>query len=70
MFHFFLRLFLNYKKVDEYSSKYFLNVIYLFMRDRERKRMRGRGTGWGKSRLHAGSPMWDLIPGLQDQALG
>ena len=23
-----------------------------------------------KRRLHAGSPMWDSIPGLQDQALG
>ena len=29
-------------------------------------RERGRDTGRGRSRLHAGSPMWDLIPGLQD----
>ena len=33
-------------------------------------RERGRDTGRGRSRLHAGSPTWDSIPGLQDQALG
>ena len=33
----------------------------------ERERERGRDTGWGKSRLHAGSLMWDSILGLQDQ---
>ena len=38
------------------------------MRDTHRER--GRDTGRGRSRLHAGSPMWDLIPGLQDHALG
>ena len=37
------------------------------MTDTERKR--GRDTGRGRSRPHAGSPMWDSIPGLQDQAL-
>ena len=30
---------------------------------------RGRDIGRGRSRLHAGSLMWDLIPGLQDHAL-
>ena len=35
------------------------------MRDTERERGRG-----GRSRLHAGSPMWDSIQGLQDHALG
>ena len=30
----------------------------------------GRNIGRGKRRLHAGSPIWDLIPGLQDHALG
>ena len=42
------------------------------MRDREREieRDRGRDTGRGKSRLHAGTPTWDLILGLQDHALG
>ena len=34
------------------------------------ERERGRDTGRGRSRLHAGSPMWDSIPGLQDRALG
>ena len=42
--------------------------IYLFMSDTERER--GRDTGRGRSRLHAGSPTWDSILGLQDQALG
>ena len=44
---------------------FFFN-IYLLMRERERS----RDTGRGRSRLHAGSPTWDLILGLQDQALG
>ena len=39
-------------------------------RERERERERGRDTGRGRSRLHVGSPTWDSIPGLQDQALG
>ena len=38
------------------------------MRDRERER--GRDTGRGRSSLHAGSPTWDSIPGLQDGAPG
>ncbi|KAM8954898.1 5'(3')-deoxyribonucleotidase, mitochondrial isoform 4-T4 [Lycaon pictus] len=37
---------------------------------RERERERGRDTGRGRSRLHAGSPTWDSIPGLQDHTLG
>ena len=39
------------------------------MRDTGRERERGRDAGRGKSRLHAGSPMWDSIPELQDQTL-
>ena len=39
-------------------------------RERERERERGRDTGRGRGRLHAGSPTWDLIPGLQDHTLG
>ena len=39
-------------------------------RERERERERGRDTGRGRSKLHAGSPTWDSIPGLQDSALG
>ena len=42
------------------------DFIYLFMRDTER----GKGIGRGRSRLPEGSPMWDSILGLQDQALG
>ena len=36
----------------------------------ERPRERGRDTGGWRSRLLTGSPTWDSIPGLQDQALG
>ncbi|KAM8940963.1 RUN and FYVE domain-containing protein 1 isoform 2-T2 [Lycaon pictus] len=38
------------------------------LKDRERER--GRDIGGGRSRLHAGSPTRDLIPGLQDRTLG
>ena len=38
------------------------------MRDTERER--GRDLGRERSRLHAGGPMWNSIPGLQDHALG
>ena len=50
------------------SFFFFKIFIYLFMRDTEGQR--GRDTGRGRSRLHAGSPMWHSIPGLQDHALG
>ena len=33
------------------------------------ERERGRDTGRGRSRLHAGSVMWDSIPGPWDHAL-
>ena len=33
-------------------------------------RERERDIGRGRSRLYAGSPTWDSIPGLQDRALG
>ena len=58
----------------EYLSRvirisYFLkDFIYLLMTNTERKR--GRDTGRGRSRLLAGSPMWDSILGLQGHALG
>ena len=44
------------------------DFIYLFMRnpERERERERGRDTGRGRNRLHAGSLMWDSIPGPQE----
>ena len=37
--------------------------------DTQREKERCRNTGRGRSRLHAGNLTWDLIPGLQDQAL-
>ena len=40
------------------------------MTDTERERGRGTDTGVRRSRLHAGSPTWDSIPGLQDHNLG
>ena len=43
-----------------------LDFMYLFMRDTER--VRGRDIGRERSRLHAGSWMWDWIPGIQDHA--
>ena len=44
--------------------------FYLFIHKRQRERERGRDIGRGRSRLHAGSPMWDSILGLQDHTLG
>ena len=43
------------------------DFIYLFRRNTERER--GRDTSRGRSRLHAGSLMQDLIPKLQDHDL-
>ena len=45
------------------KKKYF---VYLFMRDTKRGRDTGRGR---RSKLHARSPMWDLIPGPRDHTL-
>ena len=39
----------------------FLKIFYLFIHERPTER--GRDTGRGRSRLPAGSPMWDSIPG-------
>ena len=41
---------------------FFKDFIYLFMRDTERQRQ-----GRGRSRLHAGSPRWESIPGPRGQ---
>ena len=41
--------------------------FYLFIHERQGER--GRDTGRGRSRLHAGSLMGDLILGFQDHAL-
>ena len=56
----------DWKKLFWFLFYFFKDFIYLFMRDTER----GRDTGRGRSRPHAGNPMWDLIPVPQDQALG
>ena len=54
---------------------FFKDFIYLFMtdtkREREREREREAKTQaeGERSRLHVGSPMWNLIPGLQDYTL-
>ena len=50
----------------EFDLYFFFLRFYLSIYDRER----GRDTGGGRCRLHARSPTWDLIPGLQDHALG
>ena len=56
---------LTYVRFNFFILFYFIlfvkDFIYLFMRDRD--------TGRGRSRLHAGSPMWDLIPELQDDIM-
>ena len=35
----------------------------------ETQKERGRDIGRGRNRIHAGNPMWDLIPVLQDHTL-
>ena len=50
------------------SILFLKDFIYLFTRDTHRERERDRGRE--RSRLHAGSPTWDWIRGLQDHTLG
>ena len=52
--------------VSDESPIFFLR-FYLFIHERHRER--GRDTGRRRSRLHAGSPTRDSIPGLQDHDL-
>ena len=61
-------VFLVFRFIYIYVFLFIYFKIYLFLIDIERER--GRDTGGGRSRLHAGSPMWDSTPGLQDHALG
>ena len=42
---------------------------FFFIYSWKTQRKRGRDIGRGRSRLHAGSPMWDPVPGLRDHAL-
>ena len=66
----FLIYFFNLEKERQFKVHKILfkkkDFIYLFMRGAER----GRDPGRERSRLHAGSPMGDSIPGLWDHALG
>ena len=56
-----------------FLTDFFFKILFIYswetQRERERERERGRDTGRERSRLHAGSPTWDSIPGLQDEAL-
>ena len=76
--NFMLLLYPIAKFCTQFPTPYFFFFLfflrfYLFFHDRhrenERERERGRDTGRGRSRLHAGNPMWDSIPGLQDHTL-
>ena len=49
---------------------FFFKILFIHDRHTHTHRERGRDTGRGRSRLQAGSPTWDSIWGLQDQALG
>ena len=46
-------------------GNFFKVFIYVFLRDsqRETQRQRCRDTGGERSGIHAGSPLWDWIPG-------
>ena len=45
----------------------FLKILCIYSWETQRDRQRHRQR---EKQLHAGSRMWDLIPGLQDHALG
>ena len=47
---------------------FFLKILFVYSWETQSER--GRDMGKGRRRLHAGSPMWDSIPGLQDHNLG
>ena len=48
-----------------WSQFFFFKILLIHERHKERRRDKGRG----RSRLPAGSPMWNLIPGPQDHDL-
>ena len=50
--------------------RFFFLRFHLFIHERYRERDAETHTGRGRNKPHAGSPTWDLIPGLQDHALG
>ena len=43
------------------KEDFFFKISFIYSRETQE---RGRDTGRGRSRLHAGSLTWDLIPGL------
>ena len=45
---------------------FFFKILFTYSWDTERGREKGRNR---RSKLHARSPMWDLIPGLRDHTL-
>ena len=55
---------------EEVTFIIFLKRFYLFIHEKQKECEREAERERERSRLHAGSPMWDSIPGLQDQALG
>uniref|UniRef100_A0A8C0MV96 Serine/threonine-protein kinase OSR1 n=1 Tax=Canis lupus familiaris TaxID=9615 RepID=A0A8C0MV96_CANLF len=57
----------TFKLVLFFFFFFFFLRFYLFIHERHRER--GRDIGRERSRIHAGSPMWNSIPGLQDHAL-
>ena len=56
-----------FRTLELFIESLFLRC-YLFIHERQRER--GRDTSRGRSRLLAGSLMWNLIPGFQDHTLG
>ena len=54
-------------RIHSLSKNFFLKILFIYSWKTQRER--GRDTGRGRSRLQAGSLMWDLIPGLQDHTL-
>ena len=55
----------NYKGISRFVVIYFFSKNFIH----ETYTHRGRDPGRGRSRLHAGSPMWDSIPGPRGHAL-
>ena len=48
---------------------FFLKILFIYSWETQKERERGGDTGRGRSRLHAGSLMWDPISGPQDHTL-
>ena len=57
------------QELSKRTKYFFLKILFIHSWKTDREREKGRNTGRGRSRLHAGSLIWDSIPGLQDHAL-